>query len=82
MNGDKTTGFFLDGALNGFGYQKIKDGPTFCCNYDKAVRHGPGYVQSSDGSQSYLADYREGAMTGSGIHKVNGEKYIGDFKDQ
>ena len=29
-----------------------------------------------------MADYVDGAMTGQGVHKVNGEKYIGDFKDQ
>jgi len=78
-NGDKFTGYFVDGKKHGHGTYIFKNGDEYEGPYVDNVRCGVGMQKNANGSR-YHGNFQNGKKHGEGTYfYVNGDKYCGQW---
>ena len=84
-DGGKYVGEFKEGIINGQGTVTLSDGRKYSGEFKDGKKHGQGIYTYPNGDK-YAGGYKDGLKNGLGAliygkGKSDGEKFVGEFKD-
>jgi len=84
-DGGKYVGEFKEGIINGQGTVTLSDGRKYSGEFKEGKKHGQGIYTYPNGDK-YAGGYKDGLKNGLGAltygkGKSDGEKFVGEFKD-
>ena len=84
-DGGKYVGEFKEGIINGQGTVTLPDGRKYSGEFKEGKKHGQGIYTYPNGDK-YTGGYKDGLKNGLGAltygkGKSDGEKFVGEFKD-